>query len=116
MKSVTGVKAREGRYLGGPKPFGYDYGDEPGALVVNEDEAAVVRRIFRDFNAGTSQRQIARDLNAERIPHSGKRQRITATRIELDDFGRVGELGLLFLQVSEAVSSTGESRLRDGVF
>jgi hypothetical protein len=67
VKSVTEVKVREGRYLGGPRPFGYDYGNEAGSLVVNESEAAVVRRIFREFNDGRSQRQLARDLNAEGI-------------------------------------------------
>ena len=58
---------------GGPRPFGYQYdvyvedGKPTLRLVVDEHEAAVVRRIFREYVAGRSQWQIVRDLNEEGI-------------------------------------------------
>lgn len=47
--------------------------DENGELVrglreIDEEKAAIVRRIFRDYASGRSPRQIAGDLNAEGIP------------------------------------------------
>jgi len=39
-----------------------------GEREINEDEAAIVRRIFRDYAAGASPKQIAKALNKEGIP------------------------------------------------
>ena len=39
-----------------------------GERTINEAEAVVVRRIFREFAAGKSPRAIATDLNRDRIP------------------------------------------------
>jgi site-specific DNA recombinase len=71
-------RVRAGR-SGGGLCFGYDIVREHnaqgesihGGRKVNEAEAAVVRRIFAEFAAGSSPRAIARGLNAERIagPH-----------------------------------------------
>lgn len=47
--------------------LGYDK-DDSGALVINEEQAAVVRRIYRMFLEGFSLKSIARILNAENIP------------------------------------------------
>ena len=41
--------------------------------VIDDAEAAIVRRIFTAFAAGKSPRTIARELNAERIPGPGGR-------------------------------------------
>ena len=67
-------RVRQGR-SGGGLCYGYnvvrehDACGEPrrGARQINEDEAAVVRRIFREFAAGRSPRAIAIELNAECI-------------------------------------------------
>lgn len=61
-RSVPGKRSR-GSYNGGPRPLGYEFGD--GGLVVREDEAEIVRRIFREYNAGKGVKAIARDLNLE---------------------------------------------------
>ncbi|MGH6893902.1 MAG: recombinase family protein, partial [Dongiaceae bacterium] len=47
-----------------------DAAGEPirGERRVNEDEAQIVRRIFREFAAGKSPRAIAVDLNREGLP------------------------------------------------
>ncbi|HEY8648900.1 MAG TPA: recombinase family protein [Candidatus Limnocylindria bacterium] len=59
------------RWLGGPAPFGYTSGEDK-VLVVNPEEAAVVREIFalsveRDLGA----QRIADNLNARGIPYTG---------------------------------------------
>ena len=39
-----------------------------GSRAIDEVEASIVRRVFRDYDAGLSPRRIARDLNAECVP------------------------------------------------
>lgn len=49
--------------------FGYDcVPHQPGVKVINEDEAEIVRRIFREYATGKSPRQIADDLMRDKIP------------------------------------------------
>ena len=77
-------RARAGRIPGG-LAFGYDVvppppgAKEAGERRIRPDEAAIVRRIFRDFAAGQSARQIAKALNAEGIPGPGNRPWIDTT-------------------------------------
>lgn len=42
--------ALEGKWVSGPAPFGFDYNQNTGKLVINEEEAETVRAIF-DFYA-----------------------------------------------------------------
>ena len=67
--------ARAGYHTGG-RVYGYttvpenpprDPANPHSLLVINAGEAKVVRRIFRDFNAGMSAQQIALQLNADGI-------------------------------------------------
>jgi len=44
-----------------------------GGRLIDEGEAGVVRRIFREYAAGRSPREIARRLNAEGVPGPGGR-------------------------------------------
>ncbi len=62
-------RALEGKIPGG-KAFGYDVvaAGEGGERRINEAEAEVVRRIFREFADGVSPRAIARRLNTEGVP------------------------------------------------
>ena len=66
-------RVRAGRIPGG-LAFGYGVVPPPagssdgGARCILPHEAEIVRRIFRDYAAGTSPRQIAKALNAEGIP------------------------------------------------
>ena len=39
-----------------------------GELVINDDEAAIVRRIFKEYASGKSPLKIATDLNADGVP------------------------------------------------
>ncbi len=56
---------RDGRHNGG-RSFGYrPVAGEAGRLAIDEAEAETVRRIFEDYLAGASPREIAAKLNAE---------------------------------------------------
>src|SRR5207253_1212274 len=67
-----GKRARvaSGKPLPSPRPqYGYAWRDEThGAYVVDEAKAAVVRRIFAAYAAGTTLRRLAAELNAEGVP------------------------------------------------
>src|ERR1700676_1917303 len=71
-------RARQGRIPGG-NAYGYDVVAERdasggGRRTINEAEAAVLRRIFKEYAAGASPRTIAKRLNDEGIPGPGGRQ------------------------------------------
>jgi len=76
-KTHRGLRGRveQGR-SGGGLSYGYDVAKrtdrdgEPirGERTINEEQAEIVRRIFREFAAGISPRAIARRLNDEGIP------------------------------------------------
>ncbi|HTO68145.1 MAG TPA: recombinase family protein [Bradyrhizobium sp.] len=64
---------RSGRHAGG-RAYGYRaVAGKPGELDIDEAEAEIVRRIFREFVDGKTPREIASGLNADRIrPPRGK--------------------------------------------
>lgn len=67
-------KAKQGKRATGPAPYGYrnprsdERGATRGVLQIVEEEAAVVRRMFRMFAEGTSDYKIAKALNDLGIP------------------------------------------------
>ncbi|WP_413207913.1 recombinase family protein [Rhodospirillum sp. A1_3_36] len=76
-KTHRGLRGRvEKGKAGGGLCYGYDVvrrldggGDQVrGERRINEAEAVVVRRIFREFSTGKSPKAIARDLNRDGIP------------------------------------------------
>jgi site-specific DNA recombinase len=90
LKTHRGLegRVRKGR-SGGGRAYGYDVkrvlkddGEaDRGLRTINEDEAAIVRRIFRDFAGGHSPKAIARALNVEGVPGpNGKAWRDTTIR------------------------------------
>lgn len=55
--------AEEGKYNGGNIPYGYRIDREQGKLIViDEEDAAVVREIFNLYESGVSQPQLAREF------------------------------------------------------
>ena len=62
-------RMERGEYLLKNTLYGYDLIDHQ--LVINEEEAEVVRRIYRDYTTGKSLRQIIHELNEEQIPKHG---------------------------------------------
>jgi site-specific DNA recombinase len=79
-----------GRALAGKIPGGKAYGyqlveGQRGERRLNDAEAVVVRRIFREFVAGKSPRAIAKTLNAEDVPGpDGRPWRDTTIRGQVD--------------------------------
>jgi hypothetical protein len=75
-KSITdGLRraAERGKFAGS-RPYGFrrrdrtEDGRETGPLVIDDAEAAVVRRVFAEYLAGRAQNAIARDLQREGMP------------------------------------------------
>lgn len=59
---------REGKHAGG-LAYGYrPTPGKPGVWVIHDGEAAVIRRIFKEYVAGDRSREIAARLNAEHLP------------------------------------------------
>lgn len=74
---------KEGRWAGGRNPYGYDYDKDTKKLVINKEQAAVIKRIYQLYSNGKSMAYIANNLNGEKIPprdKSGKGWRSTAIR------------------------------------
>lgn len=55
--------ARNGQHTGGKPALGFRV--EKGRLVIDEKEAAIVRRIFAEYDSGKSYREIIAGLNAD---------------------------------------------------
>lgn len=62
MESGRSQKAKNGGYAGGNLSFGYSV--KEGKLIVIEEEAKVVRKVFCDYVKGKSMGSIASDLNS----------------------------------------------------
>lgn len=68
IKSSLRAKQKEGKFVGSRTPFGYDKAqDDKNHLVINEEQAIVVRRIFEMCLNGLSFFKIAKQLTSERI-------------------------------------------------
>jgi site-specific DNA recombinase len=66
MTSGKAEKAKQGKFAGGSAPYGYNLKD--GELLVNEREAAVVKKVFAMRAAKMTLQAIADYLNQNRIP------------------------------------------------
>lgn len=64
-KAALRHKAVNGLHTGGKPALGYR--NENGRLVIDEEEAQVVRRIFREYASGMSYREIIAGLNSDGI-------------------------------------------------
>lgn len=68
IKSSLRAKMKEGKFVGGRTPFGYDQDSEnKNHLVINEEQAIIVRRIFEMCLSGLSFFKIAKKLTNEHI-------------------------------------------------
>lgn len=68
IRAVQRAKAQRGERLGTRAPYGYKKDeDAKGRLIVDEEAAAVVRRIFALCAAGNGPSQIARILKGEQV-------------------------------------------------
>lgn len=68
VKQALRKRAEAGKVFGSIPPFGYDFkGEDRSVLVLDDEEAAIVRRIFDYRLQGSSYTDIARKLNAEDV-------------------------------------------------
>jgi len=66
-RGMAGV-TRDGRHAGG-RAYGYrPVLGKPGELAIDEAEAEIVRRIYREYAGGSTPRAIAVQLNADHVP------------------------------------------------
>jgi len=65
IRDKVAATKRKGKYTGGPPVLGYGVDRERKRLVVNDEEAALVQRIFSDFVETGSTTTLAQQLNAE---------------------------------------------------
>ena len=83
IRAVLKVNAREGKYHARKAPYGYVKSDsEKKTPVIDEEAAAVVKRIFEMRASGLSPHKIADILNAEKI--------LNPSRYCLEKYGVVG--------------------------
>ena len=69
IKSVKRDKQRKGQFIGGKPVYGYKmHPTEKNKIVIDEEVAPIVRRIFALALSGMSCRNIATLLNQERVP------------------------------------------------
>lgn len=81
IKAVKHDKQRKGEFIGGKPMYGYKmHPTENNRIVIDEDTAPVVRRIFAMALAGTSCRQIAVRLNEEGVLSPAAYARLTLSR------------------------------------
>ncbi len=118
-----GRKAAEGRWVGGPQPFGYRRAPEGGRLLVEEAEAALVPRIFDWYvHELAGSHEIAARLNA--AGHQTRSGRpfsfksvltILRNRVYLGEVGWRGERheGAHAALVDAAVFDTAQSLLHE---
>ena len=76
VRDKIAASKKKGMWTGGPVPLGYDTKDKK--LIINEEEAEIVRFIFEDYKRTRSQFQTVRDVNEKgykpkkRITKTGK--------------------------------------------
>lgn len=68
VRDKIAAAKKKGKYLGGTPPYGYDVDYQNTKLVVNHEEAKLVRHIYKRFIEIGSCLSIARELNSRGIP------------------------------------------------
>ena len=83
IRAVLKSNAKDGKYHARKAPYGYVKGDdEKKTPIIDEEAAAVVKRIFEMRASGLSPHKIADTLNEENIPNPSK--------YSMDKYGIVG--------------------------
>lgn len=65
IRDKVAASRKRGMWMGGWAPFGYDVKDRK--LVINDDEAALVRSMFKRFVTGRSATNLARELAKQNV-------------------------------------------------
>ncbi|WP_444659772.1 recombinase family protein [Caproiciproducens sp. R2] len=105
IRSARQISAKQGKFMGSKPPFGYVKSPEDKHLLIIDPPAAeIIKRLFREFAAGESGRNIATKLNTEGVDTPAdyyfKQTRKRATRSDtLQQWGSGTILQLLRNQV-----------------
>ncbi|NLN76238.1 MAG: recombinase family protein [Armatimonadetes bacterium] len=67
VRDKIAAAKKRGKYLGGTPTFGYNVDYQKKRLIVNSEEARIVRRVFKRFTETGSCLGIAKEINAEGI-------------------------------------------------
>lgn len=68
VRQVKRTSAAQGKFMNSQAPYGYQKSPEDKhKLIVDEEAARIVRRLFTEFASGSSARLIADHLNAEKV-------------------------------------------------
>ena len=68
IKSAVDIKKRNGEFVYGTAPFGYKKGDQKNTIVVDDEAAITVKRIFKLASEGVTITEIAQTLNKDGVP------------------------------------------------
>ena len=68
IKSAVDIKKRNGEFVYGTAPFGYKKGAQKNTIVVDDEAAITVKRIFKLASEGVSVTEIALVLNKDGVP------------------------------------------------
>ena len=75
----TRNKMRNGTYIQVNAPYGYSYKDK--SLVINEEQAEIVRKIFAEYIAGKGTTEIAKLLTDLQIPNKNGKEKWSPSAI-----------------------------------
>lgn len=105
VRQVKKKSAEQGKFMGSQAPYGYMKSPEDKhILIVDEEAAVIVRRLFTEFANGNSARMLADRLNSEgvstpRFYHYEKMGKVNPLKEEKNVWGSATILQLLKNQV-----------------
>lgn len=105
VRQVKRKSAEQGMFMGSQAPYGYKKSPEDKHILIIDDEAAlIIKRLFNEFASGDTARQIADRLNEEKVDsprfyHYAKMGRINPLTEEKNVWGSATVLQLLRNQV-----------------
>ena len=86
VKSAYVTMARNGKYVSGTPPYGYAFDpDDKHKLIINSDEAEIVKLIFEKASKGFGKIKICKYLNGEHILCRKELQRRVKHNIDIND-------------------------------
>ena len=82
VKSAMTSKKEKGLFLGTYAPYGYNKDPlDKNRLVINEEEAKIVRKIFKLYLEGNGPKTVARLLTEEKIPTPSESKKMTRSSL-----------------------------------
>lgn len=92
-KAGLQLRREEGKWGGGPRPYGYEYDKATEILVPLAPEVAVVERIFEQYMAGASLTAIAKGLEDDNVsPRRGRHWRSSTISQILENPVYIGKM------------------------